>query len=145
MEVKGMSDSDFLSQAFNTISGRSAAIDEKIQRLEQAKGDVQAEQSESMNEITRIKDPALADMWKGSHAETYDTSREDAYETMHKITEDYDRYVTTIEWEIRALQAQRAALDFAGSIARAADELLDKGEEMVEAAAAKINQLKGLL
>lgn len=85
----------------------SAVIDEKIQRLQEAKRDIEAEQSESMNEIVRIKEPALSDLWNGSHADKYDTSREEAYDTMHQITEDYDGYVTKIEWKIRELRLRR--------------------------------------
>ncbi|MCG1029668.1 DUF5082 family protein [Virgibacillus halodenitrificans] len=138
-------DADFLSQAFAVISGRSADIEEKIDRLTKAKNDIREEQASSMMEITKITKPTLEGVWSGNCATNFDDDREDALEIMEKITDDYDDYIQRIENEIFQLNLQKGALDIASSIAHQADNLLDKGEEVAAELGDKIRDLKGRL
>lgn len=138
-------EASFLSQAFTVISGRSSDIEEKIQRLNQAKQSIITEQTESMNEIKHIEKPTLDGIWNGERAKKFDDDREEAHQTMKTITDNYDHYVQRIEGEIFQLNAQKGLLDIAGSIAHQADKLLEKGEEVASELGQKINDIKGRL
>lgn len=140
-----MSDSGFLQEALSIISGRREDIDEKISRLKSAKSAIETEQDAALKEIKRIEQPSLSRMWEGKDAEDYDSSREDAYDSMRGHIRKYDYHLMQIDWEIRQLELQRGSLDFASTLARQAQNLLDQGEEMANEVSRKINQLKGRL
>ncbi|WP_079708994.1 YwqH-like family protein [Paraliobacillus ryukyuensis] len=140
-----MSDADFLADAFHIISSRSSEIEEKIDRLQQAKYAIEDEQGQAYIEIKQIKKPSLVDEWEGAKANTFDEDRQEAYEIMQNTINDYHSYVTQINWKIAQLQMQQSALDTASTIAYQADRLLDQGEEAVEAFGQKVNELKGAL
>nr|WP_018931492.1 DUF5082 family protein [Gracilibacillus lacisalsi] len=140
-----MSDSDFLSNAFYIISNRSADIEQKIERLKEAKRDIEAEQDQAFIEIKQIEKPSLDLSWEGAEANKFDEDRREAYQVMKTKISNYDHYIYRIDWEISQLKLQQNTLDIASSIAYQADRLLDQGEEAVEAFGRKINELKGWL
>ncbi|MBM7691965.1 uncharacterized protein YukE [Peribacillus deserti] len=132
-----------LNQIYSAISSRSADIDEKIARLQRAKGGIDSEQSQSLQEIRRIVQPVLGQSWTGSRAETFDEARQEAFRTMSDIVhQDYDDCSQSIESKIMMLQAERMALSLAGSLAHEASELLDIGEDAFGQLNDKINDLK---
>ncbi|MBD1379639.1 YwqH-like family protein [Metabacillus arenae] len=135
--------SDTLSQIYSSISSQSADLDEKISRLERAKGDIDNEQNTSLNEIRKILEPDLGEAWKGNRANTFDDARDEAHKTMKDIVnEDYDDYKQSIEFKITQLSMQRGMLDFAGGLANEASQLLDKGEEAFDELGSKLEDLK---
>ncbi len=140
-----LSDSDFLSNAFYIISNRSADIEQKIERLKEAKRDIEAEQDQAFIEIKQIEKPSLDLSWEGTEANKFDEDRREAYQVMKTKISNYDHYIYRIDWEISQLKLQQNTLDIASSIAYQADRLLDQGEEAVEAFGRKINELKGWL
>ncbi|WP_425401983.1 YwqH-like family protein [Gracilibacillus lacisalsi] len=140
-----LSDSDFLSNAFYIISNRSADIEQKIERLKEAKRDIEAEQDQAFIEIKQIEKPSLDLSWEGAEANKFDEDRREAYQVMKTKISNYDHYIYRIDWEISQLKLQQNTLDIASSIAYQADRLLDQGEEAVEAFGRKINELKGWL
>ena len=140
-----MSDWNFLQNAFSTISSRQEDIDEKIQRLKQAKSALEAEQDAALKEIKKIYQPSLKRMWEGTDGEDYDSARQDAYESMQTYIRQYDFHLMQMDGKIRQLEIQRGALDITSSIARSAQYFLEQGEDMANAASKKINQLKGRL
>lgn len=138
-----MSFSDSLRDIHSAISSQSAEIAEKIARLKQAQRDITEEQIDSLNELLNIIKPALDDSWKGSRADTFDESRDDAHTEIVGITrDDYDSYIERIQTVINALLMQQSALDIASGIAYQASQLLDKGEEAFEELGSKINDLQ---
>ncbi len=138
-----MSFSDTLTQIYSEISSKSAAIDEKISRLQRAKQDIAEEQRVSLEELPNILKPALDVSWKGSHAASFDESRENAHKEIADITnQDYDSYKESIQEKIDALQLQQGALDIASGLAYQASQLLDKGEEAFEELGNKLNDLQ---
>lgn len=138
-----MSFSDTLTQIYSEISSKSAAIDEKISRLQRAKQDIAEEQRVSLEELPNILKPALDVLWKGSHAASFDESRENAHKEIADITnQDYDSYKESIQEKIDALQLQQGALDIASGLAYQASQLLDKGEEAFEELGNKLNDLQ---
>nr|WP_244535134.1 DUF5082 family protein [Gracilibacillus kekensis] len=138
--------SDFLSDAFQIISNRSAATEEKIERLKQAKREIENEKDQAYVEIKKLLHPSLDSLWEGTEANTFDESRQEAYEYMkRKILYQYDYYIVQIDWEISQLQLQQNTLDFASTIAHQADRLWSQGEEAAEAYGRKLNELKGWL
>ncbi|WP_324186994.1 YwqH-like family protein [Gracilibacillus thailandensis] len=140
-----LSDSDFLSNAFYIISNRSADIEQKIERLKEAKRDIEVEQDQAFIEIKQIEKPSLDLSWEGTEANKFDEDRREAYQVMKTKISNYDHYIYRIDWEISQLKLQQNTLDIASSIAYQADRLLDQGEEAVEAFGRKINELKGWL
>ncbi|GAA0287491.1 DNA repair exonuclease SbcCD ATPase subunit [Gracilibacillus halotolerans] len=140
-----MSDWNFLKDAFATISDRQDEIDEKIQRLKQAKTAIETEQDAALKEIKRIYQPSLNRMWEGTDGEDYDSARQDAYESMQRYIRQYDFHLMEIDRKIRQLELQRGALDVTSSIARSAQYFLEQGEEMANVASTQINKLKGRL
>ncbi|GAE94706.1 hypothetical protein JCM21714_3888 [Gracilibacillus boraciitolerans JCM 21714] len=56
--------SDFLSNAFQVISNRSADIEEKIDRLKKAKRDIENEQDQASVEIKKLLQPSLDSSWE---------------------------------------------------------------------------------
>ena len=136
----------FLSWASSTISSESAAIQEKIDRLEKAKGDIIEEQATCMNEIKRIVEPTLIPLWDGAKEQEYDEIREEVYDIMEAIyTDEYDAKISQIESKISSLQAQLAALSATSSLVSAASDLLDKGEEFVQELNDTISDIRGRL
>ncbi|MFB5282126.1 DUF5082 family protein [Peribacillus sp. Hz7] len=141
-----MSFSDTLNQIYNEISSQSAAIDEKISRLEQAKQKIKEEQYISLQEIPKILEPQLGALWMGSRSNSFDNSREKAHTAMVTIiNDDYDDYVQSIENKINLLQIERSVLDFASGLANEASQLIGKGEEVFDELESKISDLKGRL
>ncbi|USK58761.1 YwqH-like family protein [Peribacillus asahii] len=141
-----MSFSGALNQIYNEISSQSAAIDEKISRLVQAKRKIKQEQNLSLQEIPKILEPQLGDSWKGSRSDSFDKFREKAHTGMVTIINDeYDDYVQSIENKINLLQIERSVLDFTSGLANEASQLIGKGEEVFAELESKINDLKGRL
>jgi hypothetical protein len=135
--------SDSLNDISRAISSQSAAIDEKINRLQRAKSEISQEQNMSLNEIRRILEPELDEMWKGSRANEFDDLREDAHRTMSEIVhDDYDDYKQKIDFKIGLLKAERGALDIASGLAHEAGQLLDKGEEAFDELSSKLDDLR---
>ncbi|MGP4041758.1 YwqH-like family protein [Gracilibacillus sp. D59] len=143
--MKRLSDSDFLSNAFSIISSRSAEVDQKIERLKEAKRDIEDEQDQAFMEIKQIKKPSLDQLWEGTEANKFDEFRDEAYQVMKRKISNYDHYISRMNWEISQLQLQQNTLDVASSIAYQADRLLDQGEEALEDFGRKVNELKGWL
>ena len=140
-----MSDWNFLKDAFSTISDRQDEIDEKIQRLKQAKTAIETEQDAALKEIKKIYQPSLKYMWEGTDGEDYDSARQDAYDSMQTYIRQYNFHLMQIDGKIRQLEIQRGVLDATSSIARSAQYFLEQGEDMANVASKKINQLKGRL
>lgn len=139
-------DANFLSWAFSSISGQTAEIEEKINRLQQAKTAIVNEQATCMNEIRRIQEPAINPLWQGAMGDEFDQYREEAYSLMKSIvTNNYDLKVRMIEGKITELNMQKGFLDVTSSLVRAADDLLTKGEEAAQELGRKISQIKGRL
>ncbi|KAB7705324.1 DUF5082 domain-containing protein [Bacillus aerolatus] len=141
-----MSQASMLGDIQAAISGSIAAIQEKIERLEQAKRDINAEQDQCTSEIKKIDQPALGNSWTGSRADSFDDSRDAALKEMERIvSEEYDSYIQSIENKIALLKIELAAAQAASAVAQGAERLLDKGEEFVEDVGNTINSLKGWL
>ena len=138
-----MSFSDNLRDIHSAISSQSAEIAEKIARLKKAQKDIAEEQRDSLNELLKIIKPALDASWKGSRADSFDESRDDAHTEIVEITrDDYDSYIERIQAVINALLMQQSALDIASGMAYQASQLVDKGEDAFEELGSKINDLQ---
>lgn len=140
-----MSFSDALNQIYNEISSRSAAIDEKVFRLEQAKKQIKEEKYISLQELPKIIEPQLGASWTGSRSHSFDESRNKARTVMVTIINNYDDYVQSIENKINLLKMERGILDFTSGLAHEASQLIGKGEEVSDELESKINDLKGRL
>ena len=141
-----MSFSDALNQIYNEISSQSAAIDEKISRLEKAKQKIKEEQYISLQEIRKILEPQLDALWTGSRSNSFDNSREKAHTAIATIiNDDYDDYVQSIENKINLFKVERSILDFTSGLANEASQLIGKGEEVFDELESKISDLKGRL
>ncbi|TVX80238.1 DUF5082 domain-containing protein [Peribacillus simplex] len=121
-------------------------VNEKINRLEQAKRKIKEEQNACLGEIAKIKNPDLAKSWTGNRAEDFQDARSDAYKAMSTIIhDDYDDYQEKIDGKIMMLNIEKKALSAAGTIAHEADVLLGKGEAVIDQLESKISYLKGWL
>ncbi|TYR78806.1 DUF5082 domain-containing protein [Priestia megaterium] len=126
-----------------TISSQAAEVEEKIQRLETAKQNIEEEKKISMQEIKLVLQPELGDGWKGERSIEFEQDRHEAYEEIKTIImTDYEDYISDIRLKITALDLQRAALSAASGLANEAGELLDKGESAAEALSSKIDHIK---
>ncbi|MGC4378122.1 DUF5082 family protein [Fictibacillus sp. Mic-4] len=135
--------SDMLGDIHASISRKSADVDEKISRLEEAKRKIDREQNSSLVEIKRILRPDLGNGWMGKRADSFHDFRNDAYKDMEKVChDDYDDYKSSIEWKIKELEAERGLLNMAKKAAHEADVLAEKGEHALEELGNKINDLK---
>ncbi|MDY0404687.1 DUF5082 family protein [Virgibacillus sp. 179-BFC.A HS] len=136
----------FLKNASSHISGSIAEIDAKIERLRTANQEIAEDQSHYMGEIHKIKEPELDPLWIGERGNDYDESREAAYDTMKSILDtDYENKMRAIETQISILQSQRGFLTATSAIVDAANDLLQKGEDAVEALGNKISEISGRL
>ncbi|MBA4535558.1 DUF5082 domain-containing protein [Bacillus aquiflavi] len=134
---------EMLSQIYGTISSRSADINEKIERLRQAKRKIEQEQNTSLGEIKKIKQPELANSWKGERAISFNESRLEAFKVINEIiNDDYDDYKQEISLKMGLLTAEKGVLDMASGLANEASNLLSKGEEALEELSNKINEIK---
>jgi uncharacterized protein YukE len=135
--------SDELSAIYRSLSSSSAAIDEKISRLQRAKSEIDQEQNISLQEIRKILEPELGSLWTGNRARSFDESRDEAHQIMQEIVnEDYDDYKQKIDFKIGLLKAERESLNFLGGLANEASQLLDKGEEAFDELGSRIDDLK---
>jgi uncharacterized protein YukE len=138
-----MSLSSTLYSLQRTISSQANDINEKIERLNQAKNDISREQDLLLQEIKKIKQPDLGREWTGKRADDYDNEREDAYAVMEKIGEmDYSSYQRLIESKIHSLEIEQNFLSITRAIAYEAGQLVDKGEDAIEELSDKISDLK---
>ncbi|MEC1259070.1 DUF5082 family protein [Bacillus swezeyi] len=137
-----MSYSDMLDRIHAAISNQSADLEEKISRLKRAKNKIETEQNTSLEEIKKIRNPSLGSSWQGSRSETFDESRDEAYNEMQNIiTDDYESYKTRIQSKIVLLEIEQGALSAARGLAHTADQLLTKGEEALEELGSTISDL----
>ncbi|MFS0602652.1 DUF5082 family protein [Peribacillus frigoritolerans] len=135
-----------LSEIHSTLSSKTSDVNEKINRLEQAKRQIKEEQNACLGEIAKIKNPDLAKSWTGNRAEDFQDARSDAYKAMSTIIhDDYDDYQEKIDGKIMMLNIEKKALSAAGTIAHEADVLLGKGEAVIDQLESKISYLKGWL
>lgn len=135
-----------LSEIHSALSSKMSDVNEKINRLEQAKRQIKEEQNACLGEIAKIKNPDLAKSWTGNRAEDFQDSRSDAYKAMSTIIpDDYDDYQEKIDGKIMMLNIEKKALSAAGTIAHEADVLLGKGEAFIDQLESKISYLKGWL
>ncbi|MBZ5750035.1 MULTISPECIES: DUF5082 family protein [Metabacillus] len=138
-----MSLSSTLYSLQRTISSQANDINEKIERLNQAKNDIGREQDLLLQEIKKIKQPDLGREWTGKRADDYDNEREDAYAVMQKIGEiDYSSYQRLIESKINSLEIEQSFLNITRAIAYEAGQLVDKGEDAIDELSDKISDLK---
>jgi uncharacterized protein YukE len=138
-----MSLSSTLYSLQRTISSQANDINEKIERLNQAKNDIGREQDLLLQEIRKIKQPDLGREWTGKRADDYDNEREDAYAVMQKIGEiDYSSYQRLIESKINSLEIEQSFLNITRAIAYEAGQLVDKGEDAIDELSDKISDLK---
>jgi hypothetical protein len=138
-----MSFSNTLYAIQRTISSQSNDIDEKIERLIQAKSDISQEQDLLLQEIRKINQPDLGRDWTGKRANDYDLQREEAYSVMQKIGQiDYAGYQRLIESKINSLEIERSFLNVTRAIAYEAGQLVDKGEDAIDELSEKIGDLK---
>ncbi|MGG0789256.1 DUF5082 family protein [Peribacillus simplex] len=135
-----------LSEIHSTLSSKMSDVNEKINRLEQAKRQIKDEQNACLGEIAKIKNPDLAKSWTGNRAEDFQDARSDAYKAMSTIIhDDYDDYQEKIDGKIMMLNIEKKTLSAAGTIAHEADVLLGKGEAVIDQLESKISYLKGWL
>ncbi|MDM5214545.1 DUF5082 family protein [Peribacillus sp. NJ4] len=135
-----------LSEIHSALSSKMSDVNEKINRLEQAKRQIKDEQNACLGEIAKIKNPDLAKSWTGNRAEGFQDARSDAYKAMSTIIhDDYDDYQEKIDGKIMMLNIEKKALSAAGTIAHEADVLLGKGEAVIDQLESKISYLKGWL
>ncbi|CAH0286575.1 hypothetical protein SRABI96_04132 [Peribacillus sp. Bi96] len=135
-----------LSEIHSALSSKTSDVNEKINRLEQAKRQIKEEQNACLGEIAKIKNPDLEKSWTGNRAEDFQDARSDAYKAMSTIIhDDYDDYQEKIEGKITILNIEKIALSAAGAIAHEADVLLGKGEAVIHQLESKISYLKGWL
>jgi uncharacterized protein YukE len=138
-----MSLSNVLYSIQRSISSQSNDLDEKIDRLTQAKSDISREQDLLLQEIKKIKQPDLGSEWTGKRADNFDHEREDAYSVMQKIGQtDYSSYQRLIEGKINMLEMERTVLNVTRALAYEAGQLVDKGEDAVDELADRISDLK---
>jgi len=139
-----MSQSGTLGQIQAAISGRAAEIQEKIERLKQAKGKIETEQNECTGEIKQILKPELGTSWVGNRAEKFQNSRKAAYTEMETIISDkYSEYIRSIESKIRFLEAELAAVQYASGVAQEVGRLISRGETFIDQVNEGIASLKG--
>ncbi|MFD6207905.1 DUF5082 family protein [Peribacillus sp. NPDC060253] len=135
-----------LSEIHSALSSKMSDVNEKINRLEQAKRQIKEEQNACLGEIAKIKNPDLEKSWTGNRAEDFQDARSDAYKAMSTIIhDDYDDYQEKIEGKITILNIDKIALSAAGTIAHEADVLLGKGEAVIDQLESKISYIKGWL
>ncbi|WP_299832318.1 DUF5082 family protein [uncultured Metabacillus sp.] len=138
-----MSLSDMLYSIQRSISSQSNDLEEKIQRLTQAKNDINREQDLLLQEIKKIKQPDLGKEWTGVRADNFDREREDAYTIMQRIGQiDYSSYQRLIESKINSLEIEQSVLNVTKALAYEAGQLIDKGEDAVDELASRISDLK---
>lgn len=136
----------FLSGAASDVSAKMAAIQQKIDRLETAKGEIITEQEICMSEIHRITEPTLLPLWDGAKGQEFDEIRESVYDIMEDIyTNEYDDKISQIEAKIGELKAQLSALSFTSSLIDSANGLLQKGEEFAQDVSRMVSDIKGRL
>ncbi|WP_257348168.1 DUF5082 domain-containing protein [Pseudalkalibacillus decolorationis] len=133
---------DELNDLKNVISSRSSDVQEKIDRLRQAKSDIRNEQSYLLGEINQIQRPELARSWMGTRSGDFENDRGEAFKTMMRIGNDrYEDYERIIEMQINSLEMQKGFIDGAFALANEADQLLSKGEEAFDDIQAKIDSI----
>jgi uncharacterized protein YukE len=138
-----MSLASTLYEIQRTISSQTNDIDEKIERLRQAKNDISREQDLLLQEIKKIKQPELGREWTGKRANDFDNEREDAYSVMQKIGQiDYSGYQRLIESKINSLEIEQSILSVTRALAYEAGQLVDKGEDAIDELSDKISDLK---
>ncbi|TCP31223.1 uncharacterized protein DUF5082 [Scopulibacillus darangshiensis] len=141
-----MSLSGMLSSVHSAIASQSGDIDRQITKLEHAKSRIESEQNACLGEIKKVEQPDLGKDWSGTRAGKFDDAREAARQAMTNIYEyDYDMYKSRIDGRINGLKIERGALNAASAIAHEASELMEKGEDFMEAAGDKLSELKGWL
>ncbi|ALC80308.1 MULTISPECIES: YwqH-like family protein [Bacillus] len=134
---------DSLVHIRSAISGEVADVEEKIDRLNQAKKEIEHQQNDYLGECRKILKPELAKSWTGSRANKFNDSRDEAHQTIENIlNHEYESYKDRIDWEIAQLNMQKETLSFAGILAREAVEIADAGQDAWEAAGDKFNDLK---
>jgi uncharacterized protein YukE len=138
-----MSLASTLYEIQRTISSQTNDIDEKIERLRQAKNDISREQDLLLQEIKKIKQPELGREWTGKRANDFDNEREDAYSVMQQIGQiDYSGYQRLIESKINSLEIEQSILSVTRALAYEAGQLVDKGEDAIDELSDKISDLK---
>lgn len=137
-----MENADFLNQVFTEVKSLSVTIDDKLDRLQRAKYNLLAEQTNCMNEINQIKDPSLHSLWDGRRANKFIDAREDAFHTMRTTIQHYDSYINQIEAKITELHQQMEYVNTTGSLAHTADELLQRNEGTRDELGTIIQQLQ---
>ncbi|MBM7542018.1 DUF5082 family protein [Amphibacillus cookii] len=127
----------------NEINLRTDNLDERIERLEQAKSQIQTEQDTVLEEIKELKKPDLQNSWVGDRANQFEEQREDVYQVMLSIgNHSYDLYQSTIQSKINSLELQRSGLSALNNIANEVNRLLDFGEDVYDEVSSKISHIR---
>ncbi len=146
MTNKGVVNMSFwssISGLQNEINLRTDNLDERIERLNQAKLKVQTEQETVLQEIKELKKPDLQNSWVGDRANQFEEQREDVYQVMLLIgNNSYDIYQSTIQSKINSLELQRSGLNALNNIASEVNRLLDFGEEVYDEVSSKISHIR---
>lgn len=138
-----MGASETLNMIFRTLSYRSAALDDQIERLKRANRRLGREQAEALHAIRRLTQPETGAHWTGSRARSFHRKRDDAQDRMRaRMTASIDGYQRRIESKIRELRMESDFLQSTGSMAREAGRMLDRGEKAADALERNLTSIK---
>ncbi|MFP7231176.1 DUF5082 family protein [Bacillus subtilis] len=132
-----------LADIKSSLNGKISDVEDKIEKLKNAKKDIDTLQEEAITEIKEIVKPELGKHWTGTKADDFDKGREEAKSEASKIVNDkYNEYMASIQSKIFWLETEKFELNLTKSAANAAGDLLAKGEDFVEEAGRQISKLK---
>ncbi|AKL78074.1 MULTISPECIES: coiled-coil domain-containing protein [Bacillus] len=138
-----MSHSSTLSHINSTISHKLGEVEHQIDKLKEAKREIESLQEEGVSEIRDILRPHLDHHWTGTFAEEFDDRRDQAHTEAYRIvTDKYDGYIYRIGLKMTQLEIEKGGLLAARSIAREAEHLLTLGEEALDTVGEKIQSIK---
>lgn len=125
--------SGLLAQFVAQINNQSAGLNDRINRLENAKREIKQEQSSALTDWNTSLTPGLETNWEGDRASTFLDSRKKAYDDMLQIFHNkYDEYIQMIDLKLNDLEWEKSALSIAKGLTREAERLLKNGEEAAE-------------
>ncbi|MCY7771752.1 DUF5082 domain-containing protein [Bacillus haynesii] len=138
-----MSHKSTLDNIQSAISQNLTDIENKIDKLMDAKKEIQTEHADGIVEIRQILNPHLDQHWTGKFAADFDKERDEAHTSMHDIVnEKYLDYIATIEREILQLKSNKAFYEGLGITAGVADSLIKQGEKVADELNDTINSIK---
>ena len=134
--------SDQLSSLSQSLSSQKGAAAQDIQRLREAKQKVIHEQAAGYEERQKLTQPFLGAAWTGTRADAFNEDRDAASEKLNAILNvDFEGYIRAIEVEISLLESKMSVLVSLGFAANEVGDLINQGEEMVDAAQEKLTAL----